>query len=497
MALDNALSVPFRIPPELLCEIFKLLCFCDRVQATHVCKYWRTASLEHSRALWSIIHSNGMKSGALGDQLARTRGVPVDVAVLLKGTTMDEAMSAISAHLHHIRSLVLFTYDLGQGEVEMENIHQVYKYIARPAPMLEELDIALAIPDYHPDDFRTNDRWERWMRSRILAFDYTMPPDLFAGHAPRLRQAAWLVMELNPQGCAALSGLTRFAFEARRLLASQLHIIVNCLPQLKCLLIEIHDFEGLPDSPRPETFVLDELYLSIPERGFLRDEEQDILPVLEYLGYTRIPRVVTYRFDKWLDCFTAPPRSLPHTLHLDALGFMSTSFWHMVDDRGFVSQGLRVPAHEMLDTPLGRHLFANLETLVIETSVLLSHREFPPLPRLSHLCMRIRERLSGVPPLKTPSEPVLDCPSVETLEIWWDSDQPTCDPGEISRDLDFCLKSVSYNPDPPLHVILRGATPPSDELPHPSYTVTVSNEPVPESFVAERGIRWHVHAAAD
>lgn len=331
------------------------------------------------------------------------------------------------------------------------------------------------------------------MRDDILSFDYTLAEDLFAGHAPRLRKAAWLVMELNINGRAAFRGLTRFAFEGRRISASHLSVIVNCLPQLKCLLIESQDLEGLPDSPCPPTFLLDELYLDIPDRSDHGTGEQDILPLLEYLGYRRIPRVTTYRFDTWLDCFTASPRGLPRVLHLDAGGFLTMPYWHMVDEHGFVSRGLYVPAHEMLDTPLGSRLFENLESLVIETHVLISDRAFPPLPHLSHLCIRIRGPMRSSS--ETTSGHILICPSLQVMEIWWDTSDPPQGLDVISRGLAFCLVAVSHPADPPLHVILRGATVSTEEVPQSSCRVTVSSEPVPRSFVAERGSRWRVLTA--
>ncbi|EJD36423.1 hypothetical protein AURDEDRAFT_174474 [Auricularia subglabra TFB-10046 SS5] len=484
MAFECASCSPFRIPPELLCEIFRLLSFRDRVQSTHVCKYWRSAALDHPRALWSIIYSHGLRTGALGDQLARTRGVLVDVAVLLKDSTLDEAMSAISTHLHHIRSLVLYSANLGEGEVSMSNIHYLYEYLAHPAPMLEELDIALAIDDTHPDDFNMRDPCQRRMRSRILSFDYALNADLFAGDAPRLRQAAWLVMELNPDGCAALRGLRRLAFESRRLSSAHVDAIINCLPQLKCLLIEVTDIEGLPNPPRPAAFQLDELYLSIPEHGS-RAREQDIIPVLEYLGYRNISRVATYRFLGWLECFTAPPRSLPRILHLDAVGGLP--YWHMVDANGFVSQALYLFTRDLLDTPLGIRLLENLETLVIEASLVYRLGGRALLPRLSHISIRFRDTTAA----KIRPEPSLHCPSLQSMDIWWDTEQPR-EPGIISQCLAYCLKSVAYTPRPPLHVTIRGAGLTRLTNDDPTFTLTFSSEPVPESFIVERSTRWHV-----
>ncbi|EJD36425.1 hypothetical protein AURDEDRAFT_174476 [Auricularia subglabra TFB-10046 SS5] len=394
-------------------------------------------------------------------------------------------MSAIAVHLPHIRSLKLHSEVLGEGEVSMDNIHSVYGYLARPAPMLEELDIALAIEDTPADDADLDDG----MRERVRSFDYTLPANLFDGHAPRLRQAAWLVMELNPNGCAALRGLTRLASEGRRLLRLHLNAMVN-LPQLKCLLIDIEDLEGLPDSPCPDSFQLEELYLSIPSP----DAEQDMRLALEYLGYRRIPRVMAYRFETWLDCFTAPPRSLPRILHLEAFGILLNPYWHMVDDEGFVSRGSFLPAQKLLMTPLGKRLFENLECLVLDTS-LIPNRKYPSLPRLLRLCMRI-----CVPPRPEPSlASRLQCPTLQDMEIWWDTPQPVRDSAMISRGLAFCLQSVSYSPDPPLRVIVRGTGKAQvlDDDPHPSYALTVSSEPVPESFTMERTKRWHILDASN
>ncbi|EJD36439.1 hypothetical protein AURDEDRAFT_188392 [Auricularia subglabra TFB-10046 SS5] len=487
MSPGSALHFPFNIPPELLCKIFTLLSFCDRIGATHVCKYWRDASLDHPGALWSNIRSQGLRPGVLHDQLARTRGVPVDLAVLLKDSTFDEAMFAISSHLHHIHSLHLYT-ELDEGEVSMENVRSIYEYLTRPAPMLEVLDIVLPIDDTHPDDYDADDETERRLRERTLSFDYTLNADLFAGHAPRLRQAAWLVMELNPNGCATLSRLTRFAFEGRRLSASHMAVIVNCLPHLKCLLIDIDDLEGLPDSPCPDTFKLEELYLDIPSHGSRERGEEDILPVLEYLGYREITRVTTGRFRDWLDCFTARPRGLPRSLHIDNIGLPSfpSTYWHMVNDHGFVSQGHSLQVHDVLATPLGIRLLENLRILVLETSLIIG-RVYPPLPRLSHLYLRVRT----IPRSGAPASPCLRCPDLQRMEIWWDVNERNCSLGIISNSLAFWLKSVSWTPDPPLQVTVRGIARLPGSLVQP-YNLTLSHEPVPQSCTDERMTRWHI-----
>ncbi|EJD34015.1 hypothetical protein AURDEDRAFT_176929 [Auricularia subglabra TFB-10046 SS5] len=254
----------------------------------------------------------------------------------------------------------------------MANIHRVYDALAHPAPALEELEIALHI------DERT--------RLFVMPSEYYIPRDLFAGQAPLLRKAAWLTMELHPDGVPALAGLTRFRFEERTALsASQLCAIVGTLPSLRSLCIKAKQGYKLPDNPAPATFRLDELDLDImPE---MHRHTLYLDPLLRYLGFEHIREVTTIWCHNWSDHFTGPPRNLPHTLQVHGPVEMQHD-WYLISSSGYIARGRKFDSADLVRDPVMRIMFDYLRALVISTTLLITERAFVPPPlRLTHLTL--------------------------------------------------------------------------------------------------------------
>lgn len=403
-------------PPDVLCGVFELLPFAERVSVTHVCKHWRKTSLSFPGTLWSQIVSNGRREGVLRQLLDRSQGAPVEVEVLLWDKTYKHAMAAVSEHLFHIRRLHLYSRPPGEGEPDMDNIPHIYDALAVPAPILEELEIGLSFDDRDLDDYDSDDSVEAYMQQRALEFDDRIPTNLFAGHAPLLRKAAWLSMLLHPDGIPALAGVTRFSFECSHVPAAQLSAIVRTLPSLKALRIHEASRYDLPSEKPHGISHLEELELDT-HISYV----QSIRPLLQYLGYENVLDVAIFRTPRWLDHFASPPRSLPHTLHLhgNALGLHD---WHAEDSAGYTSRGLMMDTAEMLTKPLTRDMFANLAVLVAPLSVLLVDLEdLPELQRLTRLSLTTQEhddgdRIRMLCREHTPARKLV-CPNLRLLDV--------------------------------------------------------------------------------
>ncbi|KZV87699.1 hypothetical protein EXIGLDRAFT_839796 [Exidia glandulosa HHB12029] len=164
-----------RLPAEVLCAMFLLLDFGDRLSTSHVCAHWRAASLSHPRLLWSTIHTKGRRRGAFRLQLERAKDFPVAVEIDITLTPqykraireLPRIMAALADHMFHVTSLVVHLF--GYASQHLNPALNALR--AQPAPLLRTLHLDL-------------DRWSVPMqrrRQRARLYD-----DVFARHAPCL-----------------------------------------------------------------------------------------------------------------------------------------------------------------------------------------------------------------------------------------------------------------------------------------------------------------------
>ncbi|KZW03422.1 hypothetical protein EXIGLDRAFT_721682 [Exidia glandulosa HHB12029] len=147
--MDRAADQPSaaaRLPSDVLCAIFVLLDFGDRIRTTHICLHWRVVSIAHPGLLWSSIHTHGRRRGAFRRQLERAKDVPVHVVITLRrrgwGNTIaefDRSFLALRDHMAHVKTLRIFLFTPVSRHVH--GVVQALRVV--PAPVLLRLDINL------------------------------------------------------------------------------------------------------------------------------------------------------------------------------------------------------------------------------------------------------------------------------------------------------------------------------------------------------------------
>lgn len=128
-----------RLPPELVCAVFRELQFAQRVVVSHVCGVWHEIVLADS-ALWTTIDLAGAQNishACLDTLLARSRGLPVDLLGFTIATDASMgAATALATHLHHIRIL-----EVNVAWHEVWDALQSDVLLHTPAPMLTALTV--------------------------------------------------------------------------------------------------------------------------------------------------------------------------------------------------------------------------------------------------------------------------------------------------------------------------------------------------------------------
>lgn len=133
-----------RLPPELLCAIFKLLPFEDKISTSHVCHAWREVSLRNPRQVWSDIPRTDC-ARTLSALLQRAGSCPVAIeSVSLRNADSDKFRS-LTAHLSHTRSLKLIFY----GTPMPWSRNSPSDLLRVAAPMLEDLVLRDSTPGEH------------------------------------------------------------------------------------------------------------------------------------------------------------------------------------------------------------------------------------------------------------------------------------------------------------------------------------------------------------
>ncbi|EJD34013.1 hypothetical protein AURDEDRAFT_131390 [Auricularia subglabra TFB-10046 SS5] len=439
MAMTPVAALNSLLPPELLNTVFTHLAFRDRVQTSHVCKAWRRASLAHPASLWSSICCNAEQTEMLSCLLERSNGAPVDVQVVLTDTSCLDALLAISLHLYHIRTLHLRFTASQDIKLSFDSVRAVHLALAGdPASLLEVLKLEISI-DYG-------------IMGGFLAPNYTAHENLLASHAPRLREVTLFSTSLDPAvNYPALRHVERYSIGTRHLSASHLSAIFTNMPALKFLSIRTDAFD-LPNTPLPPTVRLETLYIKGSED--LRHAE-GLLPLLKYLNYERIPRVTTSAWSLWLNRFTTPPRSLPHTLDISR-NETGRDRWTLVHPEGYTSVCLELRSgSELRSRPVPRQIFQRLETLLVMLDLLEPCSEIALLPRLARLVLREPdggEVIRYFAAMDYP--PRLHCAVLRVVEIWGTDEVLRVSADDVCNFVDACLVCDA---DQPPRIVLRNA----------------------------------------
>lgn len=122
-----------RLPPELLCRIFRFLDLKDRILTSHVSKHWRAVSLAASSVLWNRVVARHPRPGMLHALLERSKDAPVHLMLTLGPDNVQDAAACLSKHMHHLQYLRLEFTD----ELDPRGDEQLSRALCTPAPMLE------------------------------------------------------------------------------------------------------------------------------------------------------------------------------------------------------------------------------------------------------------------------------------------------------------------------------------------------------------------------
>lgn len=162
------------LPAELLASVFALLDFNERIQSSHVCCNWRTASLSFPAELWSSIKTTGQRRGVFRAQLERARHVPVSVTISGVSTRKNlfaDVLKHLVLHMPHTRHLAVTLKKSSDrfncSKTDRAALVQFLRLTRAPA--LETLAVCVNGDTWEPDDY------------------VALPQDLFRVSAPRLR----------------------------------------------------------------------------------------------------------------------------------------------------------------------------------------------------------------------------------------------------------------------------------------------------------------------
>ncbi|EJD47413.1 hypothetical protein AURDEDRAFT_184011 [Auricularia subglabra TFB-10046 SS5] len=161
-------SATTQLPHELLCAIFLLLPFQDRIACTHVCHHWRDISLANPAKLWNFIPGDD-RPDVIWDLLDRASDAPVTLERIKITSDRNASMigDMLCSHMDHIKSLLL---ELPSNRDEYEGTPDtIHDALQLRAPLLERF----VVIDKYMDGFDLCE--EFWS-------------NMFASDAPRLRE---------------------------------------------------------------------------------------------------------------------------------------------------------------------------------------------------------------------------------------------------------------------------------------------------------------------
>ena len=230
-SLCNALAPISHLPPEVLAHVFHFLSLEEPpffavqnlgwIRATHVCRLWRQVALGDS-LLWARISGTPKSTELVSEMLARTRGAPLDIDMVLETTSNPNLLLMFSPHLPHTRKLHLHYLSVFHSD-------SIRDICSQEAPSLEH--------------FRLKASFISPVINRKLGG--TAP--LFRGRAPRLRTFSVFNVFISwsriPRGqitrleISLTNELSTVGLPSHENLSQLIDLLVNC-PGLEVLVLE-------------------------------------------------------------------------------------------------------------------------------------------------------------------------------------------------------------------------------------------------------------------
>ncbi|KZV85281.1 hypothetical protein EXIGLDRAFT_775708 [Exidia glandulosa HHB12029] len=229
------------LPQDVLLAVLRHTEFQSLLHATHVCRRWRETALSFPAALWSDIRSSCRIPGALLAQLERAQNAPVSINISTQSPyehLVAEAMMAIVAHIHHVKSLSIDIthHDMMIDEDErlpLDYYAMHYLSTVPAAPILKTLSLTLMF--FLPDE----DDWSPQPVARL-------PSNIFGGSAPVLSYVVLKGMIQLPTQCPAFATAVSLEVSTLNATSKQITALDVVFPALESLDLTIEHELRLP-----------------------------------------------------------------------------------------------------------------------------------------------------------------------------------------------------------------------------------------------------------
>ncbi|KAI0654753.1 hypothetical protein C8Q70DRAFT_469945 [Cubamyces menziesii] len=143
--LHNSVAPISRLPPEVFCNIFEYLQddggnIADIINATHVCKQWRSIALDAAK-LWTAFYINNIEVATTF--LARSRNQAIKLFLTEARHPVHHIARLVAPHIARVRVLRVRTS-------EDKTVMRLFSRFIHEAPKLEELSIEKEFRQFPP-----------------------------------------------------------------------------------------------------------------------------------------------------------------------------------------------------------------------------------------------------------------------------------------------------------------------------------------------------------
>ncbi|KAH9890670.1 hypothetical protein C8Q73DRAFT_134960 [Cubamyces lactineus] len=143
--LHNSVAPISRLPPEVFCSIFEYLQddggnIADIINATHVCKQWRSIALDAAK-LWTAFYINNLEVATTF--LARSRNQTIKLFLTETRHPIHHIARLVAPHIARVRVLRVRTS-------EDKTVLRLFSRFVHEAPRLEELSIEKEFRQFPP-----------------------------------------------------------------------------------------------------------------------------------------------------------------------------------------------------------------------------------------------------------------------------------------------------------------------------------------------------------
>ncbi|KZV99581.1 hypothetical protein EXIGLDRAFT_724604 [Exidia glandulosa HHB12029] len=401
---EGSSVTPWSLPPELLCSIFLLLDYEDRLVASHVCKYWRDVSFSYPAALWSTITTCGLVKGAVRAHLERARDAP-ELSVRVYSQTLRtlvECIHELSSHMPRVRHLAIVVAHAGRPR---NVITAALAHHDASNAMVEDALRGLAAPALH---------------SLILAgrnLDDISILGEFLGGAPNLRALNVSgSFRLTPEACRNVTGVETLVISVHK---GRLWATAECipaLPQLRHLHVTILREPGTTDLIVSQT----PLSSFAPSLQSLYVVGNSYVPAFARRFSLRAVR--SLRLDYQAGILEDIVRS-----DTTMSGYVNVS---LVDSKSRDGASIFISSFPTRSAAMPHEIFESAREVTLSESWLLTYQDVPHLGTVEILTLVLGSNYSEPRPLMQshafetapptlfsvePMRPVFDCPSLATL----------------------------------------------------------------------------------